>query len=80
MAILAKPGAIPADEKEGFIEIILFLILASKMALQTFPFAYLMSYPSIIRPLAIFLATTFYLSKITSYCCRSTAQVRNIVC
>jgi hypothetical protein len=35
------------DEKEGFIEIILFLILASKMALQTFPFAYLMSYPSI---------------------------------
>jgi hypothetical protein len=25
------------------------------------------------------LATTFYLSKITSYCCQSTAQVRYIV-
>ena len=44
---IGEAGAIPADEKEGFIEIILFLILASKMALQTFPFAYLMSYPSI---------------------------------
>ena len=41
---------------------------------------FLISFGDKIRPLAIFLATTFYLSKITSYCCQSTAQVRNIVC
>jgi hypothetical protein len=30
MAILAKPGAIPADEKEGFIEIILLIRMSGK--------------------------------------------------
>jgi hypothetical protein len=41
---------------------------------------FLISFGDKIRPMAIFLATTFYLSKITSYCCQSTAQVRNTVC
>ena len=41
---------------------------------------FLISFGDKIRPLAIFWATTFYLSKITSDCCQSTAQVRNIVC
>ena len=41
---------------------------------------FLISFGDKIRPLAIYLATTFYLTKITSYCCQSTAQVRNIVC
>ena len=40
---------------------------------------FLISFGDKIRPLAIFGAT-FYLSKITSYCCQSTAQVNNIVC
>ena len=36
---------------------------------------FLISFGDKIRPLAIFLATTFYLSKITSYCCQSRVPV-----